>query len=203
MLKKWPEFNGPLVNSWPGRLLTLEIARFSLIFGPLKKCQNHYFCSTILLAYTEPLKLDPPKRGSKNFAVDQALSKRCPGPLFFLFLSSKNRGRLGFQIFVFSIFGPFFTRRCSFRRRKITLKVLWNSEGVAKTGKNKDFWLSRDCFCLSLWSPHGHLSSSYALFFANVSFILVFLLSVFCLSSSWWLCSVYCFHLCLYCVIYC
>ena len=38
-------------------------------------------------------------------------------------------------------------------------------------------------FCLlSLWSPHGHLSSSYTLFIAKVSLILFFfLLSVFCL----------------------
>ena len=31
MAEKRPEFTGPLVNSWPGRLLTLEIARFSVI----------------------------------------------------------------------------------------------------------------------------------------------------------------------------
>ena len=37
-------------------------------------------------------------------------------------------------------------------------------------------------FLLSLWSPHGHVSSSYALFIAKVSLILFFLLLVFCFS---------------------
>ena len=34
-------------------------------------------------------------------------------------------------------------------------------------------------FLLSLWSPHGHISSSYTLFIAKVSLILFFLLLVF------------------------
>ena len=41
---------------------------------------------------------------------------------------------------------------------------------------------------LSLWSPHGHLSSSYTLFIAKVSLILFFTFGVLFFFSSWWLC---------------
>ena len=43
VVKKRPEFTGPLVNSWPARLLTLEIARFTLIFGSLKSAETTIF----------------------------------------------------------------------------------------------------------------------------------------------------------------
>ena len=43
---------------------------------------------------------------------------------------------------------------------------------------------------LSLWSPHGHLSSSYTLFIAKVSLILFFYFRCFVYFSSWWLCFV-------------
>ena len=80
MVEKRPEFTGPLVNPPPGRLLTLEIARFLVISWAPKKCRNPYFYSIISFAYTRPLKLDPPKRGKEKNILDGAVSKKGPPP---------------------------------------------------------------------------------------------------------------------------
>ena len=77
-----------------------------------------------------------------------------------------------------------------------THKILRKVEGQQPQNTRAGFFL------LSLWSPHGHVSSSYTLFIAKVSLILFFFfLSEFCFSSSWWLCFVFCFHFCLYCAL--
>ena len=80
MVEKRPEFPGPLVNPPPVRLLTLEIARFLVIFWAPQKCRNPYFYSIISFAYARPLKLDPPKRGSAKNILDGAVSKKRPPP---------------------------------------------------------------------------------------------------------------------------
>ena len=62
-------------------------------------------------------------------------------------------------------------------RRPNILKGFWNSQGVAKKqGKNQGFFGCLMCVFFSISSPHGHLSSWHTSLFANVSFILAFLL---------------------------
>ena len=151
MVEKRPEFTGPLVNSWPGRLLTLEIARFSVISWDPKKCRNPYFCSIISFAYTRPLKLDPQKRGSKNFVFDRAVSKKRPPPDRLLTLPfgaiKKSGEKQRFPIFGFSFFGPFFFFFVFgfVRRRKIILKICATLPGWPKNREKQGF------FCLSSW----------------------------------------------------
>ena len=102
MVEKRPEFTGPLVNSCPARLLTLEIARSSLISWDPTKCRNHHFCSIISFAFTRPLFLEPRKGGSKNKSVDRPVSKkRPPGPLI---NSSLWRHQTIRENIVFSVF---------------------------------------------------------------------------------------------------
>ena len=116
MVEKRPEFTGPPVNPPPGRLLTLEIARFSVISWAPKKCRNPYFNSIISFAYTRPLKLDPPKRGSTKNICDRAVSKKRPppGPLINSCLSShqKIRGKIAFSDFRVFVFWPIFLCFC-------------------------------------------------------------------------------------------
>ena len=98
---------------------------------------------------------------------------------------------------MFSDFRPFHTRRLFFRGSPTNvLKVVWNSQGVAKNMEKQGFF----CGCLVsvffffISSPHGHLSSSHTLLFANVSFILAFLLLLLCFPSLRWLCFLVSFY---------
>ena len=86
-------------------------------------------------------------------------------------------------------------------RRPNILKDFLYSEGVAKKpGKKQFFWLSHVRVFFSISSPHDHLSSSYTLLFAIVSFILVFLLLLLCFPFLRWLCFLVSIHLYLCCV---
>ena len=147
MVEKRPKFTGPLVNSWPARLLTLEIARFSLISWDPKKCRNHYFCSIISFALTRPLKMDPQKRGSKNKTVDRAVSKKPPPPpparlLTLPFGDIKNQGKNSVFRFSRSRFLAhfFFLFLVLFAPEKLSAKFLPRFEGCQKTGENKVFF---------------------------------------------------------------
>ena len=188
---------GPFVNSWPARLLTLEISRFTLIFGPPKKCPNQYFCSIISLGYTQPLKLDPRKRGSKIFAVDRAVSKKCPPPGPFInssFWSHQNNQRKNgvFRfsrsrfLAQFSLVGFFL-----FRRRKIILKFFGTRKGLRKKqGKTRVFFacLVADFFGGGVF--HGVLM---------LVFLFMYLLRCKCVFLPCRLtCFSFCFLLCLY-----
>ena len=89
---------------------------------------------------TQPSKQDPQKRGSKNVDVGQALLKNAPpGPLInsWFFFLTKERGKHGSPIFVFSFWGPYSSRKNFFCLSKIYSQVFfWNSKWVAqKTGK--------------------------------------------------------------------
>ena len=82
--------------------------------------------------------------------------------------------------------------------------VLWKDQ---KTQKTKKGWRptapKHTCkffLFLSLWSPHGYLSSLYTLFIAKMSLILFFTFGVLSF-LFWWLCFVFCFHICLYCAL--
>ena len=172
----------------PGRLLTLEIARFSLISGPPKKCRNHSFFST------------PPKNilGPKTSPSAELYQKDAPPASYQLFLfDSKKQGKHRVFRFSCSRFSAHFSLIGVFLLQPMELR-----RGGQKHGKTGVFIGCAVPVFVVLWSPHGHLSSSYTLFFAKVSFILVYLVSVFCRSSSWSWCFIICVHLCLYCVLY-
>ena len=70
---------------------------------------------------------------------------------------------------------------------------------MAQKRGNKVFGGVVSCLFFSFSSPHGHLSSSHTLFFANVSFILAFLALLLCFSSWLWLRFIVSIHLYLYC----
>ena len=171
MVEKRPEFTGPLVNSWPGRLLTLEIARFSVISWDPKKCRNPYICSVISFAYTRPLKLDPQKRGSKSFVFDRAVSKKTPppGPLTnsSFWNHQKIRGKIAFsdfQVFVFwPIKGPIFFLFWFCSPPKNYPQKFSHSSGLAKKpGKTRVFFLFGGSlfwwWCFSMWCPYARVS---------------------------------------------
>ena len=150
MVEKRPEFTGPLVNSWPGRLLTLEIARFSLNSWDPQKCRNPYFCSIISFAYIRPWKLDPQKRGSKKFVFDRAVSKKRPppGPLInsCFWSHQKIRGKIAFSDFRVFVFWPIVFCFCLWfcSPPKNYPQNFSNSSGVAKKqGKTRFFCLFR------------------------------------------------------------
>ena len=117
------------------------------------------------------------------------------------FLQSKTQRNISFPILVFSNFGPFFTRRLLFFRfaENYSQGFYELRRGCQKTGKNQGFFGCPCLFFSTISSPHGHLSSSYTLLLANVSFILAFLLLLLCFSLQW-LCCLVSIHLYLYCV---
>ena len=172
MVEKGPEFTGPLVNSCPARLLTLEIARFSLISRDSKKCRNHYFCSIISFAFTRPLKMDPQKRGSKNKSVDRTVSKKKTGPLVnsWLWRHQKNRGKIAFSVFCVLDFWPIFVLFCSwfsFFPEVYPPNFCPLYRVAKKTGENKGFcgvvFLSLQkkcyifCFLYDMCCPYARL----------------------------------------------
>ena len=78
-------------------------------------------------------------------------------------------------------------------------QVFSSSEEVAKKqGKTRFFLGCLMSVFLSISSPHGHLSSSYTLLFANVPFILLLL----CYPSLRWSCFLVSIHFYLCCVLY-
>ena len=166
MVEKKPEFTGPLVNSWPGRLLTLEIARFSVTSWDPKKCRNRYFCSIISFAYTRPLKLDPPFGGSKKFVFDRAVSKKRPppGPLInSFFWSHKKSGENSvFRFSGFRFLALFFCFWfCS--PPKNYPQNFSTPPGWPKTGENKCFFVCFVAVCFgdgvfSMWCPYACVS---------------------------------------------
>ena len=147
-MEKRPEFTGPLVNSWPARLLTLKIARFSVIFWDPKKCRNHYFCSIISFAYTRPLKLAPKKEGPKTSPSTELYQKKTPHPGPFINSSfwrhQKIRGKITFSDCCVLLFWPiiffFCFGFCS--PPKNYPQIFSDSSGVAKNRKKtKVFFL--------------------------------------------------------------
>ena len=129
-----------------------------------------------------------------------------PGPLLnsWSFCRQTTRENLEFSDFCVFQLSAHFSLVSGLFCRKIILKIFWNSEGVAKKqGKNKGVFGRLVSWCFfSISFPHGHLSSSYTLLFANVLFILAFLLLLLCFSSLRWLCFIVSFRLCLYCALY-
>ena len=87
MVEKGPKFTGPLANSWPARLLTLEFARFSLSYQVPKKCPNHFFCSRIYVCVHSTFEFGPPnKRGSRTSPSTELYQKNAPPPAHLLTL---------------------------------------------------------------------------------------------------------------------
>ena len=87
---------------------------------------------------------------------------------------------------------PFQGKNSVFVKKNKKHKILRRVEGQLPP-KHVQFFLF-----LSLWSPHGHLSSSYTLFIAKMSLILFSFVFVFSFSLLGGCVSVCCFHLCLY-----
>ena len=115
MVEKRPEFTGPLVNSWPGRLLTLEIAR-----PPKKGVQK-------LCLRPSCIKKTPPP----------------PGPLInsSFWSHQKIRGKIAFSDFRVFVFWPLFFCFWFCSPRKNNPQNLCHSFGVAKKqGKIRFFF---------------------------------------------------------------
>ena len=175
MVEKRPKFTGPLVNSWPARLL------FSLSSWDPKKCRNHYFCSIISFALTRPLKMDPQKRGSKNKSVDRAVSKKGPPPPAPLINSSFwTQQKIVFSIFRVLDFWPIFFSVLGFVcPRKIIRQISATLSGLPKKqGKARVFVELFLCFCkknviswfsiFSMWCPLCSCFPSCTFIVANV-----------------------------------
>ena len=155
MVGKRPKSNGPLVNSWPARLLTLEIARFSLICWDPEKCRNHNFCTLISFAYTQPLKVDPKKEGPKTSPSTELYQQNPPPPARLLTLpfgSIKNSGQNSVFRFSRSRFLAHFPCFCFWFCSPLTKKLpqnLCHSFGVAKKPRKTRVLfacLVADCF---------------------------------------------------------
>ena len=91
------------------------------------------------------------------------------------FLPSKRHRNIEFSNFPLLFVRAIFHSSVFLFRRKIIVKVFWNSEQVAKKQGRTSVFFGCLVSVLSISSPHGHLLSSYTLLFANVSFILAFL----------------------------
>ena len=146
MVEKRPKFTGLFVNSWPARLLTLEIARFSRICWDPKKCRNHHFCSIISFTYTQPLKLDPKKEGPKTSPSTELYQKKAPlpGPLInsSFWRHQQIRGKIALSDFRVLDFWPFllFLFLVLFAAERLSSKFVPLFRGGQKTGKNKVFF---------------------------------------------------------------
>ena len=122
------------------------------------------------------------KRVEKRRRQTRSIKKRPPGGLKLTLRVLGQKPEIEFSDFCLVKFRSIFHSSVVIFpfRRKIILKIFWNSEGVAQKRENKgSFGCLVSVFSIS--SPHGHLSSSKTLFLANVSFILAFLLLLLCL----------------------
>ena len=158
--------------------LTLEIARFSLIFGHPKRCRNHFFCSIISLAYTEPLKEAPKKEGPKTSPLTELYQKNAP-PDLLLTLSFFHRKRKQGKNRVFrfscsrfsahfSLIGVFCSPPKNYSQGSLELRKVGQ-----RIGQNKGFFgcLATVFFwwwCFSKWFPYARVFSSCTFFFAHV-----------------------------------
>ena len=146
MVEKRPKFTGPLVNSWPARLLTLEIARFSLICWDPKQCRNHYFCSINRLRTLDLWNWTPKKEGPKTSASTEQYQKTPPPPLaaYWLFLleASKNLGKNSVFRFSRSRFLAhfFFFFWVLFAAENLSSKFVPLFRGGQKQGKKQGFF---------------------------------------------------------------